>query len=66
MGGFLRMLEARPKDLGGPDADQIFALRGSPECFAVRLFIGDTPWRRPAVQPQNRTLTQFKIRSKVH
>ncbi len=37
MGGFLRMLEARPKDLGGSYADQIFVLRGSPECFAVRL-----------------------------
>ncbi len=37
MGGFLRMLEARPKDLGGSHADQIFVLRGLPECFAVRF-----------------------------
>ncbi len=37
MGGFLRMLKGRPKDLGDSHADQIFVFRGSPECFAVRL-----------------------------
>ncbi len=43
MGRFLRMSEERPKDLGGPHADQIFAFRGSPECFAVRLPAENTP-----------------------
>ncbi len=33
----LKAMEVRPKDLGGSHADQIFVLRGSPECFAVRL-----------------------------
>ncbi len=37
VGGFLRVSEGRPKDLGGPHADQIFVFRGSPKCFAVLL-----------------------------
>ncbi len=43
MGGFLRMLEVRPKNLGGSHADQIFVLRGSLECFAVRFPKGLAP-----------------------